>query len=191
MSKSLGNFFTLRDLTAKGFQGREIRQLLISAHYRETFNFTLDGLAGARSALTRIDECVDKLREIAGSQTAPADAAVLAAFTESMDDDLNVARAWAVVFDWVRETNRQLAAKTMTTVQAASALAGWTQINSVLGLGRRVAEEAPAELMALAQERVLAKKAKDFAKADQLRQQVKAQGWVIEDTPTGPRLKRG
>src|SRR5664280_664783 len=66
MSKSLGNFFTLRDLLAKGFTGREIRYLLLTAHYRETFNFTLEGLQGARTALARIDECVTKLREITG-----------------------------------------------------------------------------------------------------------------------------
>ena len=65
MSKSLGNFFTLRDLLAKGFTGREIRYLLLTAHYRETFNFTLEGLQGARTALARIDECLGKLREIA------------------------------------------------------------------------------------------------------------------------------
>ena len=65
MSKSLGNFFTLRDLLAKGFTGREIRYLLLTAHYRETFNFTLEGLQGARAALARIDECLGKLREIA------------------------------------------------------------------------------------------------------------------------------
>ncbi len=64
MSKSLGNFFTLRDLLAKGFTGREIRYLLLTAHYRETFNFTLEGLQGARAALARIDECLGKLREI-------------------------------------------------------------------------------------------------------------------------------
>ena len=65
MSKSLGNFFTLRDLLAKGFTGREIRYLLLTAHYRETFNFTLDGLQGARTSLARIDECLTKLRELA------------------------------------------------------------------------------------------------------------------------------
>ena len=64
MSKSLGNFFTLRDLLAKGFTGREIRYLLLTAHYRETFNFTLEGLQGARAALARIDECLGKLREV-------------------------------------------------------------------------------------------------------------------------------
>ena len=69
MSKSLGNFFTLRDLLAKGFTGREIRYSLLTAHYRETFNFTLEGLPGARTALARIDECVGKLREVAGRRT--------------------------------------------------------------------------------------------------------------------------
>ena len=72
MSKSLGNFFTLRDLLAKGFNGREIRYLLLSSHYRETFNFTLEGLAGARTALARIDECLGKLRELAGPLSRPS-----------------------------------------------------------------------------------------------------------------------
>jgi len=74
MSKSLGNFFTLRDLLAKGFTGREIRYLLLTAHYRETFNFTLEGLQGARASLTRIVECLTKLRELAGNLKAADDA---------------------------------------------------------------------------------------------------------------------
>lgn len=189
MSKTLGNFFTLRDLTSKGFSGREVRQLLLSAHYRETFNFTLDGLAGARSALTRIDECIDKLTQLAGGGSANADKGLVDAFTEAMDNDLNVARAWGIVFDWVRETNRQLASKTLTPIQAASALAAWKQIDSVLGLGPRPGSEVPAALLALAQERVAAKKARDFARADQIREQVKAAGWMIEDTAGGPKLK--
>src|SRR5437870_10591470 len=68
MSKSLGNFFSLRDLLAKGFTGREIRYLLLNAHYRETFNFTIEGLEGARTKLARIDECLLKLREIAAQR---------------------------------------------------------------------------------------------------------------------------
>jgi len=71
MAKSLGNFFTLRDLLAKGYSGREVRYLLLTAHYRETFNFTLEGLQAAKSALTRIDECLAKLRELAGTVEAP------------------------------------------------------------------------------------------------------------------------
>ena len=112
MSKSLGNFFTLRDLLAKGSAGREVRYLMISAHYRETFNFTLDNLAGAKTALGRIDECTAKLRELALGQAAEpaADSPLVTRFTEAMDDDLNVSAAWGAVFDWVRDTNRKLAA---------------------------------------------------------------------------------
>src|SRR5690349_12288712 len=77
MSKSLGNFFTLRDLLAKGFSGREIRRLLLDAHYRETFNFTLEGLNASKASLMRIDECLAKLRELAGNTTAQPDESLL------------------------------------------------------------------------------------------------------------------
>src|SRR5207245_4403760 len=109
MSKSLGNFFTLRDLLAKGFSGREIRYLLLTAHYRETFNFTLEGLQAARASLMRIDECLAKLRELSGSLSATEDSQLVTEFSNALDDDLNVAGAWGAVFDWVRETNRRLA----------------------------------------------------------------------------------
>src|SRR5581483_3917519 len=104
MSKSLGNFFTLRDLLAKGFNGREIRFLLLSAHYRETFNFTLDGLTGARNSLARIDECLGKLRELGAQSPSPArtdsqkaELELCAPFTGALDDDLNIAAAWGAV----------------------------------------------------------------------------------------------
>jgi cysteinyl-tRNA synthetase len=191
MSKSLGNFFTLRDLLGKGFQGREIRHLLLTAHFRETFNFTLEGLEGARAALGRIDECVGKLRELAGGSTADSDAALLARFAAAMDDDLNVSAAWGAVFDWVRETNRHLAAGQFSPAQAASALAGWDRVDTVFGLGARPESEAPAEVVALLKERQAARKARDFKRADTIRADMKARGWVIEDTPAGPKLKRG
>src|SRR5271156_5232565 len=107
MSKSLGNYFTLRDLQAKGFSGREVRYLLLTAHYRETFNFTLDGLTGAKTALARIDECVGKLRELAGENTGQAQEndTLISNFSSALDDDLNISRAWAAVFEWIRETN--------------------------------------------------------------------------------------
>ena len=191
MSKSLGNFFTLRDLLAKGSAGREVRYLMISAHYRETFNFTLDNLAGARTALGRIDECTAKLRELALGQAAAtaADSPLVTRFTEAMDDDLNVSAAWAAAFDWVRDTNRKLAAEELDAAAAATELANWEKINSVLGI-ETVEEEAPAEILALAEERQAARKAKDFARSDQIRDELAAQGWVIEDTPKGPRVKR-
>src|SRR6266567_2164858 len=88
MSKSLGNFFTLRDLLAKGFTGREIRYLLLTAHYRETFNFTLEGLTAARTSLARLDECLTKLRSLAGNATAAADSSLAGKFSAALDDDL-------------------------------------------------------------------------------------------------------
>src|SRR5258708_1035554 len=109
MSKSLGNFFTLRDLLNKGYSGREIRYLMLKGHYRETFNFTLEGLESARASLMRIDECLTKLREIAGSTSTSADEKLLSQFSGLLDEDLNIAGAWGAIFDWVRDTNRRLA----------------------------------------------------------------------------------
>jgi cysteinyl-tRNA synthetase len=190
MSKSLGNFFTLRDLLAKGFGGREIRYLLISAHYRETFNFTLDGLESGRQAIGRLDECLGKLEELAGTTRGAPDPTILASFTAVLDDDLNVSGAWGVVFEWVRETNRLLASGQVTAAQAASALATWEQLDQVLGLGRKPESSAPPEIVALLEQRQAARKAKDFKRADALRDELKAKGWLIEDTPKGPKLKR-
>ena len=189
MSKSLGNFFTLRDLLDKGYDGREVRQLMISAHYRETFNFTLAGLDGARTAMARIDECVAKLREAVADTTAEPAAPVIEKFTAALDDDLNVSSAWGVVFDWVRDCNRRLADDSMDASTAAAELAAWERIDTVLGVGK-AEEEAPAEFIALLEERAAARKAKDFARADAIRDELAAQGWVIEDTPNGARLKR-
>jgi cysteinyl-tRNA synthetase len=190
MSKSLGNFFTLRDLLAKGFTGREIRYLLLTAHYRETFNFTLEGLHGARAALTRIDECLTKLRELAGNTKAEADGPLLGAFSGALDDDLNISGAWGAIFEWVRDTNRKLAENALSPAAAAAALATWDRLDSVLGVGAPKEVEVPAEITALVESRQAARKAKDFKRADALRDELKAKGWVIEDTPRGARAKR-
>jgi len=189
MSKSIGNFFVLQDLLEKGFEGREIRQLMISAHYRETFNFTLSGLEGARKAMARIDECISKLREATGDNTAEPSTEVIEKFTAALDDDLNVSSAWAVVFDWVRDCNRHLAEGVMDSTAAAAELAAWERIDTVLGVGR-LEEEASAELVARMEERTEARAAKDFSRADAIRDELNTAGWVIEDTPKGPRLKR-
>ncbi len=207
MSKSLGNFFTLRDLLAKGFSGREIRYLLLTAHYRETFNFTLDGLQAAHTALARIDECVGKLREIGApiSESARSDSAaepkradseigapadLVARFTDALDHDLNISAAWGEVFEWVRETNRRIAEKSLPARDAATALAAWENVNAVLGIAAAAAAEAPPEIVALLEAREAAREARDFKRADAVRNELKAKGWVIEDTPKGPKLKK-
>ena len=190
MSKSLGNFFTLRDLLGKGFTGREIRYLLLTAHYREQFNFTLDGLSGARTALGRIDECLAKLREVAGATASAGDTGLLEKFSHALDEDLNVSAAWGVIFEWVRETNRLIAENKLSSVQAAAVLAAWEKIDGVFGIGAKAVEEIPAELLSLLDQRQAARTAKDFKRSDAIRDELKAKGWVIEDTPKGPRLKK-
>jgi len=190
MSKSLGNFFVLNDLLTKGFTGREIRYLLMTAHYRETFNFTTKGLGAARTSLVRIDECLAKLREAAGNTKAAPEPGLLKAFAESLDDDLNISGAWGEIFTWVSQLNRQLAANSLDAAQAAAALAAWQAVDSVLGVGAPEATEIPAELNALLEQRQAARKAKDFKRADAIRDELKAKGWTIEDTPKGARLKR-
>jgi cysteinyl-tRNA synthetase len=206
MSKSLGNFFTLRDLLAKGFTGREIRYLLLTAHYRETFNFTFEGLQGARTALARIDECLNKLHEIANQPlTRPADtlppqggerdgargaSKLIPNFSAALDNDLNISAAWAVVFEWVREMNKRIADNSLSAADAAAALTAWNKVDSVLGIGKSGEIEVPAELNTLLEARQAARKAKDFKRADAIRDELKAKGWVIEDTTKGPKLKK-
>ena len=190
MSKSLGNFFTLRDLLAKGFTGREIRCLLLSAHYRETFNFTLEGIQAARASLTRIDDCLTKLRELAGNASAAADLPLLGEFSGALDDDLNISGAWGAIFEWVRDTNRRLAENAIDAAAAATALATWDKLDSVLGVGAPKEVDVPAEIVALVEARQAARKARDFKRADALRDELKAKGWVIEDTAKGARAKR-
>ena len=197
MSKSLGNYFTLRDLVAKGFTGREVRYLLLTAHYRETFNFTLEGLAGARAALGRIDECVGKLREIgrdallrdqADQQVSPTH--LVEHFTAALDHDLNISGAWGAVFDWVRETNKRLGENSLNAAAATAALSVWEKVDAVLGIGSKTEAEIPAEILALADARTAAKQSKDFKRSDAIREELKAKGWVIEDSPKGPKLKK-
>jgi cysteinyl-tRNA synthetase len=190
MSKSLGNFFTLRDLLTKGFTGREIRFLLLQARYRETFNFTLGGLDSARASLMRIDECLAKLRDIAGTAKGPAETGVVERFSALLDDDLNISGAWGIIFNWVGDTNKRLAENKVDATSAASALATWEEFDSVLGVGAAAEQEIPAELTALLEARQAARKAKDFKRADAIRDELKAKGWTIEDTPRGPKLKK-
>ncbi len=190
MSKSLGNFFTLRDLLTKGYSGREIRYLLLPAHYRESFNFTLENLNAARTTLARLDECVAKLRETAPSAPAEPDPRLIEEIASALDDDLNLSAALGALFEWVRHTNRLLSEKALSPAQAASALAAWEKADHVFGIGSKPIDEASAEIAAQLEQRQAARRANDFKRADAIRDGLKAKGWLIEDTPKGPRLKR-
>ena len=110
MSKSLGNFFTLRDLLDKGFSGRELRYALLRVNYRLPLNFTFDGLREARQSLLRIDEWIRRLQDIAGNAAADSEYAPAKSekFFEALDDDLNISAALAEVFNQIRETNSSI-----------------------------------------------------------------------------------
>jgi len=186
MSKSLGNFYTLRDLLAKGWTGREVRYALISAHYREQLNFTFDGLQAARSALQRIDEFLLKLQEVAGNAERSKSAGPVPEFEMALDDDLNISGALGVLFEFIRETNK----RTVSPDEAAGILAAWKTLDEVLGFGIPKKSDVPADVQQLVEERQAARKAKNFKRSDEIRDQLTKQGWVIEDTPKGPRAKR-
>ena len=197
MSKSLGNFYTLRDLLEKGYTGREIRWVLIGAHYRQSLNFSFKELENARTALQRIDALLLRLQEAkslpdtGAEQLAACSAEASKKFEDALADDLNISGALAALFDYVRELNRLMDANALGGKSAEDARALIDRFDQVLALCQPEADNAaPADVQALAEERQNARKAKDFARADAIRKQLDDLGWVVEDTPKGPRLKR-
>jgi len=197
MSKSLGNFFTLRDLIAKGYTGRDIRYVLINDHYRQPLNFTFDALSAARSSLARIDECVDALTEIAGGgqglEAATPYINCLTEFTAAVNDDLNIPEALAALFALVRESNVALSQAAVKPQEAAAILALFDKMDTVLGVirfGRAPKEEGvPAEIQALVEARAVARATKQWAESDRLRDELAAKGWEVRDGKEGQKVK--
>lgn len=199
MSKSEGNFFTLREILDKGWTGREIRYELIGTHYRKSLNFTFDSLAAARASLARLDDFYGKLEEAAGDlkleignseyeADLPNWAKTLAEkFEAALDDDLNIAGGLGALFDGVHEGNKSFPMGAKTAVAISNL---WKKLDTVLGFLEPPKEAVPQELIDMANARVEAKKNKDWAEADRLRDEVAAAGWIIQDTPTGPKLKK-
>jgi cysteinyl-tRNA synthetase len=191
MAKSFGNFYTLRDLLDKGWTGREVRYVLLSAHYRLPLNFTFEGLAGARSALQRLDEWQHRLSELAATAQRSESSPLVAQdkFAAALDDDLNISAALGALFDLVRDTNRAMDQGQISPEQARGLLDYWERINSVLRLEPEAAA-VPAEVAALLDERNAARAAKDWAKSDTLRDELLKHGWVVKDTKEGTKLTR-
>jgi len=195
MSKSKGNFYTLRDLMARGYHPRPIRYLLLSAHYRKQLNFTFEGLAQACSALDRLDDLAYRLEHesLADGEnpglSAAADRA-RDAMLESLDNDLNTAAALGHLFDLVREANSALdagAAKRQDAQRVRDVLGAFESI-----FGVRLGAEATleAEVASLVDRRQKARAARDWATADSIRDELQKRGIVLEDTPQGVRWKR-
>lgn len=197
MSKSLGNFYTLRDLEAKGYSGREVRWVLIGTHYRAKLNFSLSALDAARAALTKFDNLFARLKAAPAGDALLAEATEAAntgkaAFTAAVSDDLNISEALSALFVLTKSAGRLLA----EGVQASGAkilldqFRDFDKVFGALDVDAKKEEaagvDAPAEVLELVAARTEAKKTKDFAKADAIRDQLKAMGWSVVDKPTGP-----
>jgi len=192
MAKSAGNFFTLRDLLQQGWTGREVRYALISVHYRGALNFTMEGLAGARTALARLDAWRERLIETAGS--APAEEqpdASTEGFFAALDDDLNISGALAVLFETLRESNRRMDEGTLTPAQSKGLLGWLARVDGVLALEPDAAAALPAEIEELVAARAAARSAKEWKKSDELRDQIAALGWMVKDTKEGQKVSKG
>ena len=193
MSKRFGNFYTLRDLLAKGYDPIAIRYLLMSTHYRQQFNFTFEGLEAAKAAVERLRNFIRRLHEVEGTtntgKVATLMAKLEACFGGSMDDDLNIGIALSSLFDFVREINSMLDANIVSKDEAAEVGGLMMRLDEVLGvIGKVEVEEAlPSDIDALVQKREEARKAKNWKEADAIRAQLKAMGIVLEDTAQGVR----
>lgn len=192
MSKSLGNFHTLRDLLERGYKAKALRYSLLSTHYRQAQNFTLEGLTAAGAAVQRLQDFMANLQMADGTDT-PVEELIAAArqrFEAGMDDDLNISFGLAAIFDFVREVNRLLADGKLSRANAQAVKTAIGEFDRVVGLLHEEVSGVDAEAERLLQARERARKRRDFATADQLRAQIAALGYVVEDTPRGPRVKR-
>jgi len=197
MSKRFGNFYTLRDLFAKGYDPLAIRYLLLSTHYRQQFNFTFEGLNAAKSAIDRLKNLVRRLQNIENNSSRGSSEGrvvmqvqrVRQCFAEAMNDDLNISIALAVLFEFVREINNLLDEGLVNMEEAEQVSKCLMQFNSVLGVIDKVENEEPlsGDIEVLVQKREAARKAKDWKEADFIRDQLRALGIVVEDTTQGVR----
>lgn len=195
MSKSLGNFYTLRDLLNMGYTGEEVRYLLLSSHYRTQLNFTFDGLVMARASLRRIHDLCDRLRSLdAPGYTGHAKALLEKGdlhFKTALADDINISVALAVFFDLIRELNILCDEKKLNIGDAEEAIGYFERYNLVLGLQLSAkGGEVPRELREMLAKREDARRRKDFSLSDQMRDAIQERGYLIEDTPQGARLKK-
>lgn len=196
MSKSLGNFYTLRDLLNKGFTGTQVRYLLLQTHYKTQLNFTFQGLEGAKGALQRLQDFIQRLQTIQdekkGKNIEPLIQNKLLQFAQALADDLNISAALGVIFECVREVNSLCDAQAIGQKEAQQVLELMKKFNSVLGAlsFEQEEEKIPSELQEAFEKRLQARKDKNWALADQLRDFIYQRGYIIEDTPQGARLKK-
>ncbi|MEM3666709.1 MAG: cysteine--tRNA ligase [Candidatus Bathyarchaeia archaeon] len=191
MAKRYGNYYTLRDLMAKGYDSKAIRYLLMSTHYRQQLNFTFEGLEAAKSAVDRLRIFVHRLLEADGSgcgeEIKHLMVDVQKRFEEAMDDDLNIGLALAALFDFVRDVNKLMDENKLSRWEAEEVYNLMMRFDKILGVIGEVKfeEKLSPEAEELIRKREEARKAKDWETADKIREQLRVMGIIIEDTPRG------
>jgi cysteinyl-tRNA synthetase len=191
MAKSFHNYYTLSDLIKKGYEFKAVRYLLLATHYRQQFNFTLEGLEAAKGAIERLTNFMYRLSDADGKGSGETAKLLMERlekdFSEAMDDDLGVGEALAALFDFVREGNNLLDGNLVSKEEAQQVQSLMTALDRVLGVIGEVKKEGKLskEAEQLIMKREEARKAKDWKTADQIREQLKAMGVIIEDTSQG------
>ncbi len=194
MSKSLGNFYTLKDIIDKGYPGISVRYLLMSTHYRQQLNFTLDGLDAARKAIERLWDFYENVSSIKGGEDNPEVEKLIMKvktdFEKALDDDLNISPAMGALFDFVRDINRLASENKVSANNAKMVLETIDGFDTVLGFLKPEKADLNQEIEELIQKRIEARKQKDFATADKIRDDLLERGIILEDTPQGTKWKK-
>lgn len=196
MSKSLGNFFSLRDLLNKGFSGREVRYMLLQAHYKTQLNFTFKGLEAARQTLCRLDDFVQRLNSIQETKSTTNVEELThktrETFSQGLADDLNIAVSLAAIFDLIREVNMLADKNAISSKDAEQVILLLKDFDAVIGIFsfEQKEEAIPSEIQEILEKRISARNNKDFKQSDLFRDQILAAGYIIEDTAAGAKLKK-
>ena len=194
MSKSEGNYYTLRGLLEKGYDPRAIRYLLLSTHYRQQLNFTLEGIDASKNALQRLDDFLDNINRIQADGSHPevfeGIGRAKAEFTQAMDDDLNISGGLASIFNFIKEINVLAADGQVGRGDVGEIVKAMDDFDRVLGVLSPVEVPVPQDVKRLVQEREEARKSKDWKRADQLRNEITEKGYSVEDRPDGTRVKK-
>jgi cysteinyl-tRNA synthetase len=194
MSKSLGNFYTLRDLIAKGYEGRHIRYLLLQTHYRTQLNFTFRALEAARASLERIDDFIARLKTLTIDLEIESTTEILKQakelFCMHLADDLNISAALAVVFELIRQVHTLCDQQKVSLEEAKKIFVFFQEIDAVLGCLFVEEEYIPEDLQEALRLRQHARREKNWKLADSYRDKIQTRGYCIEDSPQGPRLKK-
>ncbi len=195
MAKSTGNIERVQEIIDRGVSRRALRLALISAHYRAPLSFGEESLQAASSAIDRLDALMTALatyrEERADDATLPELLATARAGIEaSLDDDLNMSPALAALFDLVRELNRRLDARTISTADAAKATEFLRDVDRIFGIAPAIEDSLPPDLQAMLDERADARANKDWAASDRLRVALAERGILVEDTRDGQRWRR-